>query len=64
LGVTSRNGIEKEVQRTVIVKLKAGTSGGCKRRSAKGCQNSVVNFLTYLSSFGISCMAAVIVHLQ
>lgn len=26
--------------------------------------NSVVNFLTYLNSFGISCIAAVIVHLR
>jgi len=37
LGKTSRNGIEKEVQRTVIVKLKTDTWVGYKRRIAKGC---------------------------
>jgi len=37
LGKTRRNGIEKEVQRTVIVKLKIDTWGECKRRIAKGC---------------------------
>jgi hypothetical protein len=37
LGIISRNGIEKELQRTVIVKLKTETWGGCKRRIAKGC---------------------------
>jgi len=37
LGITSMNGIEKEVQRIVIVKLKTDTWGGCKRRIAKRC---------------------------
>jgi hypothetical protein len=31
LGITSRNGIEKEVQRTVIVKLKTDARGGLLR---------------------------------
>ena len=38
LGITSRNGTEKEVQRIVIVKLKTDTWGRCKRRIAKRCR--------------------------
>lgn len=40
LGITSKNGIEKEIQRTIIVKLKTDTWDGWKRgllRDAKFC---------------------------